>query len=245
MSSLYSQLAQVYEAMYHTFMDYPSEYNFYSQIFQKYHKKNLLEIGSGTGNLAGIFHKNGYQYIGLDLSEAMIAIAQKKIRGVEFVQGDMRAFQLKTPVTGILMPGRTISYLKHNSEVKDTFTCAYKNLQSGGIFCFDFIDAERFLPEIIRNKNVNHEASYQGIDYLRKGEWTLDLKQGMTVNWVANYYKKVADEWVALGKDTSVLRTFLQEEIRLLLELSGFVVKEVLDKTSYAYPTYVMVAEKL
>ena len=35
MSNLYQELAAIYQAMYHTFMDYDSELEFYSKIFSR------------------------------------------------------------------------------------------------------------------------------------------------------------------------------------------------------------------
>lgn len=77
MDNLYSDFTKKYEAMYQTFID-DEEYLFYSQILKKYKKDNLLEIGSGTGNLAHHFSQNNFDYQGLDYSEVMIKMAKSK-----------------------------------------------------------------------------------------------------------------------------------------------------------------------
>jgi len=150
MNKLYSELAEVYEAMYATFINYKEEYNFYQKILSSYHKKSVLEIGCGTGNLALHFRQNGLDYCGLDLSKEMIAIAKTKAPGCIFIERDMRNFQLEKPVQSIIITARSISYLLSNKDVNSTFKSVYNSLENEGIFCFDFIDANRFIPAILQ-----------------------------------------------------------------------------------------------
>jgi SAM-dependent methyltransferase len=90
MSKLYTQLSKVYEAMYQTFMNYPEELSFYSGLLTKYHCRSVLEIGCGTGNLAAGFVSRGFNYTGLDYSEDMLQLANKKNSGASFIKRDMR-----------------------------------------------------------------------------------------------------------------------------------------------------------
>jgi len=245
MNNLYTDLAEVYEAMYATFINYKDEYDFYSEIFNKYHKSHLLEIGSGTGNLAAHFSVNGFTYTGLDLSKHMIEIAKRKAADCEFIVGDMRSFQLKNPVEGILMAGRTISYLISNQDVNDSFSSINKNLEAGGIFCFDCIDANQFIPAIVKEAKVVHEATHDNKHYVREGIWTPNLEFGMDVKWDSIYYNKIDNELVCIGKDTAIARTFTKNEIEIFLHLNHFEVKDIIERETYAFPTFVVVAEKL
>ncbi len=245
MEQLYKDLAAVYEAMYYTFVDYQKEYTFYSSLFKKYQKENLLEIGSGTGNLAAYFRENGFTYLGLDMSEEMTAIAKNKYPNAEFTVEDMRFFKIDKEVQGVVMAGRTISYLRSNKDVHNTFRSVANSLEKGGIFCFDFIDASRFIPEIAGGKKITHEAVHKGVHYIRKSKWTEHLVQGMDFHWISTYYKKEVDNLIELGKDDSIIRTFTKDELVLFLKLNQFEIKEIIDKGSYAFPTYVIVAEKV
>jgi ubiquinone/menaquinone biosynthesis C-methylase UbiE len=47
----------------------------YNTLIQEY--KTVLEIGSGTGNLAKRFQENNQNYTGLDYSKSMICNAEK------------------------------------------------------------------------------------------------------------------------------------------------------------------------
>lgn len=244
MSNLYKELAQVYEAMYHTFIDYKEEYEFYSQILKKYHKKEIVEIGCGTGNLVYYFLTNGFDYTGLDLSEEMIQMAKEKVQDCEFIQADMRHFTLKKQVQSILITARTISYLSTNEDVNTTFQTIANNLQQGGILCFDIIDANKFIPMIAQKQEIIHEATANNIDYRRESIWNISLKHGMDLTWQSSYHKKEAGKWTEIGQDYSNVRSFTLNEIEIFLSLNGFVVKEAIERPSYFFPTYVIVAEK-
>ena len=244
MGNLYNDLAEVYEAMYHTFINYEEEYIFYSNLLKKYHKSEVLEIGSGTGNLAQRFLANQFRYTGLDYSKEMIAIAKKKVVNGLFLEGDMQNFQLPSPIASTIITGRTISYLLKNEAINATFSTIYHNLKSKGIVCFDFIDANRFIPTIANGSVLTHEASFKGVDYSRTSHWSLNLDGGMNLKWGATYYKKTKKELVKIGEDHSIIRTFTLNEMEIFLDINQFEVKEVIDKPAYAFPTYVIVAER-
>lgn len=245
MGNLYKDLADIYEAMYQTFINYKDEYLLYSGLLKKHGKHEVLEIGSGTGNLAKFFYENDFEYAGLDYSKDMIAIAKNKLMNGRFLQGDMRNFQLEKPVQSIIITGRTISYLLKNEDVTNTFSTINTNLETGGILCFDFIDANEFIPAISKGKMITHEASFEKVNYLRKSKWTLDLDRGMSFKWNSIYYKKVGQDLQEVGEDHSTIRTFTINEMEIFLAINQFEIKEIIAKPAYAFPTYVIVAEKL
>lgn len=242
--ALYSTLSEVYEAMYATFINYEEEYKFYNKILSRYKKTNLLEIGSGTGNLAMYFEENGYEYCGLDLSKEMIEISKRKLPLSKFIEGDMRTFITKNKVDSVLITGRTISYLLTNKDIMLAFERINENLNIGGILSFDFIDANRFIPRISKEEKITHEVIYKDVEYKRKSKWELRLKIGMDFIWSSEYSKKVGGKFLKIEDDTSLIRTFTKDEIEIFLSLNNFKLKEVIDKETYAFPTYVIVAEK-
>ena len=80
MNTLYTNLAEVYAAMYKTFINYKEELDFYGSLLTKYNCQSVLEIGCGTGNLAPGFIDLGFKYYGFDLSSEMLKIAKKNKR---------------------------------------------------------------------------------------------------------------------------------------------------------------------
>lgn len=247
MHELYNtNLAKVYDEIYQGFIDYPQEYKFYSNICQKYGASTILEIACGTGNLAPFFIANFKYYIGLDYSEAMLAIAKDKNPIAEFVQADMRGFCIKEHHDAILITGRSTSYLMSESDLEATFTSVHTNLKTKGVFIFDCIDSERFMPYILKNKKIRHESNVNGKEFYRDSEWKKkDSKNYCLIDWKADYFKIENNDNLFLGKDHTLFGAFCQSEIKQNLKSCGFKLLEIIDRPTYAFDTYVYVAEKL
>lgn len=246
MSNLYTNLSEVYEAMYPSFINYGEEFAFYFNLLKKYHCKTVLEIGCGTGNLAIRFVKEEIDYTGLDQSEEMLLIASRNNPGGRFIQGDMRNFHLNKITDSAIITGRTISHLISDKDVQDTFRCINKNLNSAGIICFDCIDASKFIPLIRPGEKIIHEADFNNKKYRRESYWSVNPHQSGMFDWASFYYKEDSGgQLLNIGEDHSTLRAFYREEITLFLEATGFEVKEIIDRPSYAFDTFVIVTEKM
>nr|WP_246615824.1 class I SAM-dependent methyltransferase [Aquimarina litoralis] len=230
--------------MYSSFIDYQLEYDLYKGFLKKYHKKSILEIGCGTGILSQLFIEDDYDYYGLDFSSEMLKIAKERNPSANFIHEDMRFFSLQRTVESVLMTGRTISYLVKNKDVESTFISIYNNMEKGSIFCFDFIDANEFIPEISNKKAITHKVNYKNITYIRKSKWNLNILNSWCFDWESIFYRKEKKTLLEIGKDNSTVRTFTKNEIELFLILNGFEVIEIIKKESYAFPTYVVVARK-
>lgn len=245
MANLYEgKMAAIFDAMYQTFIDYDDEYQFYNNFLIEHHCKTVLEIGSGTGNLAQRFLQNHTDYIGLDYSESMIEIAQERNKSGIFVYGDMREFELKKSVDSILITGRSTSYLITNQDINNMLDSIYKNLNKGGILIFDIIDANRFIPFTKENPVIIHEAYYQGVNYYRSSNWKTTSSENFMLQWTANYYTINDQRKEIIADDFSTVRVFTLNEIQLFLYLNGFEIIQTVDRKTYAYDTYVIVARK-
>ncbi len=245
MSNLYKDLAQVYNAMYATFIDYKSEYELYKSFLDKYNKKSLLEIGCGTGSLSQHFVQNNYEYSGFDLSSDMLKIAKEKNPNTPFIQGDMRSFELEKQVEGVLITGRTISYLVENNDMQSSFECIHRSLEKEGLFCFDFIDANEFIPYTNKTNDIVHEAFFENIKYVRKSTWMPDISTNWHLHWNSTYYEEKQGNLVEIGKDSAKVRAFTKDEILLFLNLTNFKVNDIFKRETYAFPTYMVIAEKV
>ena len=246
MANLYDgKMAAIYDAMYQTFVDYDEEYTFYNKLIKENKALSILEIGSGTGNLAKRFNQNNQNYQGLDYSDDMIAIAKQRNKDCSFTQGDMRDFKLKESVDAIIITGRSTSYLITNNDVNKTFESVYKNLTKEGIIIFDFIDANRFIPFTKENPIIIHEAVYENVNYIRESHWdTNNLLENFMLEWTAKYYIINNDEQEVLENDFSTVRVFTLNEMQLFLYLNNFEILQTIDRKTYAYDTYVIVARK-
>ena len=246
MANLYDgKMAAIYDAMYQTFVDYDEEYAFYNKLIQEYEASSVLEIGSGTGNLAKRFAANNQNYQGLDYSDDMIAIAKERNKNCSFTQGDMRDFQLNNLFDAILITGRSTSYLITNDDINRTFDSIYKNLNDNGVLIFDFIDANRFIPFTKQNPIITHEAKYENVNYIRESHWdTNNSLENFMLEWTAQYYTFVNGEKQIIENDFSTVRVFTLNEIQLFLYLNNFEIIKTMDRKTYAYDTFVIVAKK-
>lgn len=245
MANLYDgKMAAIFDAMYQTFIDYDQEYHFYNSLIQENNCKTILEIGSGTGNLAKRFQENNQDYMGLDYSQSMIAIAKERNKNSSFIHGDMRAFELEKPVDCILITGRSTSYLITNEDVNNTFSSICKNLNKDGIVIFDFIDANRFIPFAKENQAIIHQAEYEKIKYYRNSNWKPTSSENFMLEWTAQYYTLKKDEKEIIADDFSTVRVFTLNEVQLFLYLNGFEIIKTIDRKTYAYDTYAILARK-
>jgi SAM-dependent methyltransferase len=245
MSNLYTNLSAVYEAMYQSFINYEDEYEFYRDILVSYNGKSVVEIGCGSGNLANRFSKNGFEYIGMDLSEDMLTLAKTNNPNAVFVKEDMRNFNLQKKLDACVITGRTISYLLTNNDVVDTFKAIHNNLKMDGIVSFDCIDANKFIPQIDSTKKIVHKANFKNKQYQRDSIWKVNLDNGFCFDWESIYYERTAhEELIEVGKDNSTIRTFTTDEMVLFLTITGFNVLEIIERPSYAFDTFVIVAQK-
>ncbi len=245
MTSIYpDKMAEIYDAMYQAFIDYDKEYAFYNNLLQKNNPKSILEIGSGTGNLAKRFIENKQNYTGLDYSKSMITISKKRNPHCDFIHGDMRDFNLEEKVDAIIITSRSTSYLLTNNDINETFSSLHNNISADGIIIFDFIDANRFIPHIKENPSTIHTAQHKGIIYSRKSNWEVSLHDNFILEWTAKYYHDEIDDSNTIANDYSTVRVFTLNEMQLFLYLNHFEIIEIIDRKTYAYDTFVIVAKK-
>lgn len=245
MDTIYANHSEIYEMMYKTFINYDEEYKYYSNKLKKYNAESLIELGCGTGSLASRFIANGFKYTGIDLNKTMLAIAEKKNPGGEFIEADMRSFQLQEKKQACIIAGRSTSYLMTYKDVIDSFNSIHANLDDDGIICFDTIDARKFITVIKNGKQIIHKAEHEGRKFRRESYWSVNGNESWAFNWEAVYFEE--DEKGRLNKiaeDNSTVRCFTKDDMCLFLELCNFNIKEIEDRPSYAFDTFVIVAQK-
>lgn len=91
----------------------------------------LLDVACGGGkNLFTL--KRSFRCVGLDLSPAMLALARKLNPECEFVQGDMRSFDLGRTFDAVLIDDG-VSHLTTRAELAAAFQTAFRHLAPGGV----------------------------------------------------------------------------------------------------------------
>lgn len=138
----YSGFANVYDL----FMDdipYGQWADYIEKALEKYGvpKGLLLDLGCGTGSLSSLLDEKGYDVIGVDASEEMLAIAREKAieeqRDILYLLQDMREFELYGTVGAVVSVCDSLNYILEEEELLAVFRLVNNYLDPGGIFLFD------------------------------------------------------------------------------------------------------------
>ncbi len=131
---LYREFAKYYDLIYSR-KDYKKEANKIDKLIHKYKKssgKSLLEIACGTGNHLRYFRKK-YFCTGTDLSQGMLAVARKKIKGVAFRKANMINFNLHKTFDIIVCLFSSIGYVKTYGNLRKTIKSFSRHMKQGGV----------------------------------------------------------------------------------------------------------------
>ncbi len=130
LAGYYDELLQDEEAL-SLWLKYIEEEDFHS----------VLELASGSGVMAGILQKKGYDIIASDISPAMKKAAVKNFDG-EYLLLNMTDYELGRKFDLILCICDSINYL-YEDELDPFFECASKHLNKKGRLIFDMHHKER------------------------------------------------------------------------------------------------------
>jgi len=102
----------------------------------------IVELGCGTGTMTEMLAARGFDMIGIDAAEAMLAVAMdKKLRKNSqtlYLCQDMREIDLYGTVQGFVCIFDSLNYLLSEADLLKTFRRINTFLQPGGLFIFDF-----------------------------------------------------------------------------------------------------------
>ncbi|WP_369902558.1 class I SAM-dependent methyltransferase [Bacillus manliponensis] len=101
----------------------------------------ILDVACGTGNVTLPLVQEGYDVVGVDLSEEMLTVAQQKLgeKGhmIPFYQQDMRELDVPGEFDCVAIFCDSLNYLLQEDDIKETFRRVYHHLHTDGLFLFD------------------------------------------------------------------------------------------------------------
>lgn len=152
----YTSFASVYDM----FMDnipYDQWADYVDGLLKKYgiHGGLLLELGCGTGSMTRRLSNKGYDVIGIDSSEEMLAIARDKTEdsSILYLCQDMREFELYGTVAAVVSVCDSMNYILSEEDLIKTFRLVNNYLDPRGLFIFD-LDTEYAYKDIIGDKTI-------------------------------------------------------------------------------------------
>lgn len=109
--------------------------------------RRLLELGSGTGEHARFLVARGFQVVGVDASESMIAKATEEPlpAGLRFILGDLADVGdlVEGPFGGALCLGNTLPHVKDRERLLRAFRALRAHLTPGAPFLFQILNYEK------------------------------------------------------------------------------------------------------
>ncbi|WDZ93529.1 bifunctional 2-polyprenyl-6-hydroxyphenol methylase/3-demethylubiquinol 3-O-methyltransferase UbiG [Nocardiopsis sp. HUAS JQ3] len=112
--------------------------NLFSDLLKEFGApgERLADLGCGTGNSSVELHKNGYRVTGVDLSPAMVSVAEGKeeMRGIDFLVGGLADLPLPSGrFDAVVSAGEAFHYLSGDEELDAAFAEAARVLVPAGL----------------------------------------------------------------------------------------------------------------
>ena len=156
----YGVLAEYYDSL-TTDVDYENWADFLEKLFARSGEdiSRVVDLGCGTGSLTAELATRGYEMIGVDLSEDMLAVAADKCSDFDrpplFLHQDMSKLTLFAPCDAVVCCLDSLNYVTKPAAVQRTFQRVFETLRPGGLFVFDIrtpsflraMDGQVFLDE--------------------------------------------------------------------------------------------------
>ena len=117
----------------------------------------LLHLGCGAGG-HDTFFKHHFTITGVDLSNGMIEIARKRHPDIEYIEGDMKSFQLNSQFDVVVIPD-SIDYMVSEDDLSQAITNAVFHLKIGGILLVVAKTEETF-----QNNNFAYTAEKEDVN---------------------------------------------------------------------------------
>lgn len=204
MSNFGDEYSDIYNMLYED-KPYEAEVDYIESLIRRNSSKTtnyILDLGCGTGVHANyLSSKYSYDVIGVDLSKAMLERARKlEHESLKFFEGDAKKFSSDYKFDVVTSLFHVASYQTSNKDFEMFIDNAYKNLNSSGLFIFDFWYGPGVLTDLPqeRTKNIENEV----FSLTRETTPAIDFENNLvTVNF-RNFL---------LNKNEDISREFLEE----------------------------------
>lgn len=181
--SSYEQFATVYDVL---MQDVPYD-EYASWVLSKAPVKDfpkLLDVGCGTGTLTLKFHELGYDVIGIDLSEEMLAIANERLQAaninIPLFAMSMDEIEGFSNIDIVTIPIDSLNYLKEEHQVIETFQGIYASLREGGQLLFDVHSTFKMDDIFMQSPFTYDDGEITYLWYTEEGEFDHSVYHDMT-----------------------------------------------------------------
>lgn len=211
--------ANIYDGL-NTFL---FDFQFYLNWMPKLKNTKVLELCCGSGRLTIPLAKNGVNISGLDNSITMLAKAKLSAQNagvkIDFIEADIRNFDLTDKFDLIFIPFNSIHHLYQNQDLFSVLENVKKHLKEGGLFLFDCFNPN--MDYIIASEKVKTKiADYETLDGRKiQIEQTMKYENNTQINRIKWHY-------FINNKFNSIqnmdMRLYFPEELDSYLKSNGF-----------------------
>jgi SAM-dependent methyltransferase len=119
----------------------------------------LLDLACGAGRHAIQFRNNGFEVIGIDLSEESISEAQNFQRdGLEFFVHDMRSLYWDSYFDVVVNLFTSFGYFHNADDDQSTIQSIADSLKPEGVFVLDFMNAVKVIDNLVDYEEKTDEG---------------------------------------------------------------------------------------
>lgn len=217
--SCYDALAANYDALTGD-VEYEKRADYLEKLFRKSRipVKTVLDLACGTGTMTWILTGRGYEMIGVDASEEMLAAAMEKrgcVEGVEpiFLHQSMPKLDLYGTVDAAICCLDSLNYLTDPKDVRRTFERLRLFIAPGGVLIFDINTVEKL-------------AALDGQVFLDETEetycvWRPEYRRGICTYYMDLFQLQDDGSWER-SFELHRERAYTVEELTAWLEETGF-----------------------
>ncbi len=203
--SEYAAFARFYDAVQG---DRADAADFVRSLLERDHPdaRSVLELACGTGSILARLRPR-YDVVGVDLSEEMLAVARRKLPGVELVHADMTRVRLGRRFDIVLCLYDSINHLLRRAQWEAVFDRAREHLEPDGVFVFD-LNTERRLAALAAAPPV--------VQWFEGNLLLLDVSDAGrgVVDWRLQVFEQTAAGRYRLHESTIPERSYPVERIR-------------------------------
>lgn len=238
----YGNFASVYD----TFMDNVpyDEWGAYLHGFLKEYGIEsgvVVDLGCGTGTMTEYLAALGYDMIGVDNSEDMLAIAmEKKLESeseILYLLQDMCELELYGKADAVVSICDSINYITEPEDLQQVFTRVKEYLTLEGVFVFDF-NTEYKYREIIGEQTIaesREDCSFIWDNYYYEDERINEYELSLFIK--DEKLSENGDEIYRRYKEIHYQRAYTLEEMKEQLAASGMQLLAAYDAFTRAAPS--------
>jgi len=205
--------------------NYKKECDFIQKILSKnkMKRKEMLDLGCGTGTHALILAKNGFKITGVDISKTAIELAKKKFKknkiDAKFLKGDMTTINLKKKFDICISMFSSLCYLTDIPNFTKALKNIHNHLKKDGILIFDFWNGNVVVnekPSIKIKKILNNNEKI-----IRTATPELNIKNqtcSIKYHCIIKKKSKVLDEFT----ETHTMRYHFIDDLQQYMRNVGF-----------------------